>query len=93
MAKTYQLNEIMKDNFWTMQKAFKNDDVALLLARNKTTGEFDHLLCIVTITEKGEYDVMPVAKMLNNPGVEDYENPAEDDFLIRRSDGTIPPTS
>lgn len=63
-----------RENFETLLKAAKNDDLALVECTDKKTGAYVAAVCAIH-KEGGEYVVTPIAKLFVNP----YEeiNPPE----------------
>ncbi|NDF45285.1 MAG: hypothetical protein EB125_06245 [Betaproteobacteria bacterium] len=74
-----------ENNFTTLIRAFKNDDVALMLCTDAKTGEYATVICICNLVTKEdgepEYQFIPVATMIEGNPYEAYipPNDGEDD--------------
>lgn len=72
------LSEYQRKNFETLQRAFANDDVALMECRVRETGEIVPVVCAVGRDEEGNYLLTPLAEMPISDPYERYQPPAPD---------------
>ena len=71
-----QLTDGYKANFETLQKAAINDDLALVSAIRKSDQQPVALLCAVNFDGE-EYELVPIAQMIEGDPYELYEDPTE----------------
>jgi hypothetical protein len=68
------IGEGHKANFMTLQRAFQEENVALMECKNKETGELVVVLCAVQKAED-DYEFVPFAKMFNGNPYEEVDPP------------------
>ncbi len=66
-------------NFETLEKAFKNDNVALMDCIEKATGEHVAVICAYYRGTDGQYNFVPFAKFFNGNPYELLQTPMEYD--------------
>jgi hypothetical protein len=71
-----KLKENLTNNFGELVKAIQNEDVALLEAKHKDTGE-KHLLIAIAVQQGDMMYMLPIARMLEESPFESYEPPAD----------------
>ena len=54
-------------NFDTIKRAARNDDLALVQCTDAQTGQFVAAVCVVNRNPDGSMEFIPVARMLNDP--------------------------
>ena len=64
-----------KKNFETLQRAFRNNQVCLLEAQDKSTGEIKNLLCAVSEETSDEFTFVPFAVMIDGNPYDMYNPP------------------
>jgi len=70
-----RLADAHKANFETLERAFKNGDLALVSAIRKTDKQAVALLCAMQVNEDETITPVPLAEMVNDNPFELYEDP------------------
>lgn len=79
-----------KDNFATIIKAAKNDDLCLLECTDAATGRPVIVICAVMQHEDGTFQLAPFAKMFDGNPYEEVTPPMHDDNTEETAAGSMP---
>lgn len=69
------INDHYKINFRTMLMAAENDDLCLMECTETATGKPVMAICMVNRNERGEYEMVPVARMFDGNPYEELTPP------------------
>ena len=67
-----------RENFETLRRACKNDDLALVDCQDKTTGKPVRVLCAMQTEDDGEISMIPLARLFDGNPYDELNPPGYD---------------